>query len=145
MVRKIAAVLCVLALAACSAVYRNHGYVPKEEDLSQIVVGVDTRDTVAEVVGSPSAGGVLDSSGYYYVQSRVRHYAYRRPEVVSREVLAISFDNAGVVRNIERFGLEDGQVVPLARRVTESATADNGFLRQLLRNLGNFAAGDILD
>ncbi|SDO69238.1 Outer membrane protein assembly factor BamE, lipoprotein component of the BamABCDE complex [Lutimaribacter pacificus] len=145
MVRKIAAVLCVLALAACSAVYRNHGYVPKEEDLSQIVVGVDTRDTVAEVVGSPSAGGVLDSSGYYYVQSRVRHYAYRRPEVVSREVLAISFDDAGVVRNIERFGLEDGQVVPLARRVTESATADNGFLRQLLRNLGNFAAGDILD
>lgn len=145
MVHKIAAVLCVLALAACSAVYRNHGYVPKEEDLSQIVVGVDTRDTVAEVVGSPSAGGVLDSSGYYYVQSRVRHYAYRRPEVVSREVLAISFDDAGVVRNIERFGLEDGQVVPLARRVTESATADNGFLRQLLRNLGNFAAGDILD
>lgn len=145
MVRKIAAVLCVLALAACSSVYRNHGYVPKDDELSEIVVGVDTRDTVAETVGSPSAGGVLDSSGYYYVQSRVRHFAYRRPEVVSREVLAITFDDAGVVRNIERFGLEDGQVVPLARRVTETASSDNGFLRQLLRNLGNFAAGDILE
>ena len=145
MVRKIGAVICLLALMGCSSVYRNHGYVPKEEDLSEIVVGVDTRDTVAEVVGSPSAGGVLDSSGYYYVQSRVRHFAYRRPEVVSREVLAITFDNAGVVRNIERFGLEDGQVVPLARRVTETGSQDNGFLRQLLRNLGNFAAGDILE
>lgn len=145
MVRKFVAILCVLVVAGCTSVYRNHGYVPKEEELSEIVVGVDTRDTVAETVGSPSAGGVLDSSGYYYVQSRVRHFAYRRPEVVSREVLAITFDNAGVVRNIERFGLEDGQVVPLTRRVTETAATDNGFLRQLLRNLGNFAAGDILE
>lgn len=145
MVRKIAAILCVLVVAGCSSVYRNHGYVPKDEELSEIVVGVDTRDSVAEAVGTPASSGVLDSSGYYYVQSRVRHFAYRRPEVVSREVLAISFDNGGVVRNIERFGLEDGQVVPIARRVTETTSSDNGFLRQLLRNLGNFSAGNFLD
>ncbi len=145
MVRKFAAIFCVLIVAGCSSVYRNHGYVPNEEDLAQIVVGVDTRDTVSEVVGSPSAAGVLDSSGYYYVQSRVRHFAYRRPEVVSREVLAISFDDGGVVRNIERFGLEDGRVVPLTRRVTETGASSNTFLRQLLNNLGNFAADDLLD
>lgn len=145
MVRKIAAILCVLVVAGCSSVYRNHGYVPKDEELSEIVVGVDTRDSVAEAVGTPASSGVLDSSGYYYVQSRVRHFAYRRPEVISREVLAISFDNGGVVRNIERFGLEDGQVVPIARRVTETTSSDNGFLRQLLRNLGNFSAGNFLD
>ena len=52
---------------------------------------------------------------------------------------------AGVVRNIERYGLEDGRVVPLARRVTETASANNTFLRQLLNNLGNFAADDFLD
>ncbi|MFD1511290.1 outer membrane protein assembly factor BamE [Lacimonas salitolerans] len=145
MVRKIAAILCVLVVAGCSSVYRNHGYVPKDEELSEIVVGVDTRDSVAEAVGTPASSGVLDSSGYYYVQSRVRHFAYRRPEVISREVLAISFDTGGVVRNIERFGLEDGQVVPIARRVTETTSSDNGFLRQLLRNLGNFSAGTFLD
>lgn len=145
MVRKIAAIFCVLLVAGCSSVYRNHGYVPKDEDLSQVVVGVDTRDSVAETVGPPAASGVLDSSGFYYVQSRVRHFAYRRPEVVSREVLAISFDNSGVVRNIERFGLEDGQVVPLARRVTETGGSQSNFLRQLLNNLGNFSAGNFLD
>jgi outer membrane protein assembly factor BamE (lipoprotein component of BamABCDE complex) len=145
MVRKITAIFCVLLMAGCSSVYRNHGYVPKDEDLSEVIVGVDTRDTVAETVGPPAASGVLDSSGYYYVQSRVRHFAYRRPEVVSREVLAISFDNRGVVRNIERYGLEDGQVVPLARRVTETAETDSGFLRQLLSNLSNFSAGNFLD
>lgn len=145
MIRKVIAVLGIVALAGCSAIYRNHGYVPSEEDLAQLTVGIDTRDSVAEAVGTPSAGGVLNASGYYYVQSRVRHYAYQRPQVVEREVLAISFDDKGVLRNIERFGLEDGQVVPLARRVTDNTAQGSGLLRQLLTNLTNFNPGAFLN
>ncbi|SEP55376.1 outer membrane protein assembly factor BamE [Thalassovita taeanensis] len=128
----------MLTIAGCTALYRNHGYVPQEQDLAEIIVGVDTRDSVAENVGTPSTGGVLNDSGYYYVQSRVRHYSFTRPEVVDRQVLAISFDSRGVVSNIERFTLEDGQVVPLTRRVTNSGVSNKGFLRQLLGNIGNF-------
>ena len=58
-VLKLAAVLGLSVLTACSATYRNHGYVPPEEDLQQLVVGVDTRATVDDVVGPPSVGGVL--------------------------------------------------------------------------------------
>ena len=39
------------ALVACTAQYRNHGYVPLADDLTNIVVGIDTRDSVAETVG----------------------------------------------------------------------------------------------
>ena len=138
------AILALSGTVACTAQFRNHGYIPPEEDLSQIVVGIDTRDTVADIVGEPSAAGVLNQSGYYYVKSRVRSYAAQRPQVIEREILAISFDEAGVVTNIERFGLEDGQVVPLSRRVTTSNTASIGFIRKLFRNLGNFNAGDLL-
>ena len=72
------------ALSACSANFRNHGYVPLEEDLSQITVGVDTRDTVAELVGTPSSAGVLNDSGYYYVRSRVKHFTWQKPEVTTQ-------------------------------------------------------------
>ncbi len=143
--RTAAAGLVMLAMAGCTALYRNHGYVPSDEDLSAVVVGVDTRDSVAETIGTPGATGVLNDSGYYYVQSRVRHYAYQRPEVVDRQVLAISFDKRGVVSNVERFTLEDGRVVPLTRRVTSSNIANKGFLRQLLGNIGQFRAGDFTE
>ena len=68
-----------------------------------------------------------------------------RPEVIEREVLAISFDKNSKVTNIERFGLQDGQVVPLSRRVTSSSVENKGFLRQLLGNLGRFSAADFLN
>ncbi|MCL6283005.1 outer membrane protein assembly factor BamE [Ruegeria sp. 2012CJ41-6] len=134
----------VLCLSACAEIYRNHGYVPPAEDLSKVTVGVDTRDSVIEAIGAPTASGVLEDSGYYYVQTRFRHYGARAPQIVSRELVAISFDRSGVVRNIERFGLEKGQVVTLQRRVTESSLEDKTFLRQLLGNLGNFDPGTLL-
>ena len=126
----------MLALASCAAQYQNHGYIPSEEDLAEIIVGVDTRDTVSDVIGSPSSAGLLSTSGYYYVRSRVRSFGAQRPKVVERQVLAITFDAEGVVSNIERYGLEDGQIVTLERRVTESSVVDRTFLRQLLGSLG---------
>lgn len=125
-------------LSACSATYQNYGYVPPQEDLDQIAVGVDTRATVEETLGSAGASSVLEDSAVYFVRSRVRTFAMLDPEVVEREVVAVSFDGNGIVQNIETFGLERGQVVQLSRRVTDSSVANKTFLRQLLGNIGQF-------
>lgn len=139
-----AAMLLCAGLAACTAQFRNHGYVPLEEDLAQITVGVDTRDTVSDVIGTPSSGGVLDQSGYYYVRSRVKHFAWQKPEIIDRQVVAISFSPSGIVENIGRYELQDGTVVPLTRRVTRNGQ-DLGFIRRLLSNIGGFSAADVIN
>ncbi|MDR9393085.1 outer membrane protein assembly factor BamE [Roseovarius sp. SYSU LYC5161] len=143
--RLIAAFVCVAVVAACSATFRKHGYTPSDEQLSALVVGVDTRSTVDDVIGAPSASGMLSDGDYYYVSSRFRHYGAFAPEVVERQVVAISFDDADTIANIERFGLEEGRVVPLTRRVTDSSVVGRGFLRQLFKNLGNFNPGELFD
>lgn len=143
-VRLICACLLAGALAACSPVIRTHGYSPAEDQLAQLQVGRDGREDVAEAIGRPTTTGVLGESGWYYVQSRFRHFGYRAPKEIDREVVAISFNQAGRVENIERFGLERGRVVPLSRRVTESNVKGIGFLRQLFGSIGNFNAADFL-
>jgi len=146
MVKHLAAGALIVSLAACTAIYRNHGYAPTDDELSFLVVGVDTQATVEEAVGRPSATGVLNEGGWYYVSSRWRHFAYRAPEVIDRQVVAISFvGEAGTIANIERFTLEDGQIVPLSRRVTDSSVQGTSFLRQLLGNIGNLDPTSLLD
>lgn len=135
---------CAIWLAGCTALYSNHGYVPAEEDLSELIVGVDTRATVDDVIGAPSSSSLIAGGDYYYVRKRVRTYGMFRPEVVERQIVAISFDEAGTIANIERFGLEDGKVVALSRRVTDSSVVGNGFWRQILGNFGNFNPADFL-
>lgn len=143
--RAAALVLIIFCLSACAATFQNHGYIPLEEDLATLQVGVDTRDTVAEAVGRPSAAGVIRDEAWFYTAYRVRNFAYRAPAVIERDIVAISFDGQGRVANIERFGLEDGLIVLLSRRVTETSVSSPGFLRQILSNFGRISVADFVE
>ncbi len=138
-------VLGVALTIACSPVYRNHGYVPSDDELALVEVGVDTRDTVAINVGRPSASGLLNDLGWYYVQSRWKSRGALPPLEEDRQVVAITFTPEGVVENVERFGLEQGRIVPISRRVTESNVKGAGLLRQLFGNIGGINTGGLLD
>lgn len=144
-VRHGAFALLVALLAACTALYQDHGYIPRDVDLEQVIVGRSTREDVAKAVGRPSSTGLLTGGAWYYVGSRFRHYGPREPQEIDRQVVAISFDEGGTVENVERFGLEKGQVVVLSRRVTDSNIKGLSFLRQLLGNIGNISAGQLLN
>lgn len=144
MIKRFGVVAALLVIVACTPLVKYHGYIPLEEDLARIVVGQDTRESVQALVGPPTSGGVLDGSGYYYVASQFRTFGAFAPEEVTREVVAITFSDARVVSNIERFSLEDGQVVTLSRRVTDSGVRDTTFIRQLLGSIGRFDAGSFL-
>lgn len=143
-VRSVFVFILMLGLSACVTQYRNHGFIPRQENLDKITLRKDTRDTVTEAIGAPALTGIDGDTSWYYTESRFRHFAYRAPEEIERQVLAISFDSAGRVSNIERFGLEDGRVVVLSRRVTPTSGRSNSFMRQLLGNIGNTPLGDIV-
>jgi len=144
-VRLGAIALLVAWLGACTALYQNHGYVPRDEELAKVVVGQSTREDVGKTVGRPSSTGLLTGGAWYYVGSRFRHYGPREPQEIDRQVVAISFDDRGTVENVERFGLEKGEVVVLSRRVTDSNIKGLSFLRQLLGNIGNISASQLLN
>ena len=132
-----------LALSGCGAVEREHGYAPSGDVLDRIVVDVDTRDSVAEQVGRPSTSALIGEDAWYYVESLWRSRGPLPPEEVTREVVAISFGDDGTVRNIERFGLEEGRAIALNRRVTDDNIADVSFLSQLLGSIGNISAEEL--
>ncbi len=58
-------------------------------------------------------------------------------------MLAITFNEAGVVENVGRYGLEDGKVVEISRRVTETNIKGITLIQQLLGSFGRIRAEDI--
>ncbi len=136
--------LTIVLIAACSPITRDHGYIPTDEELALITVTKDTRESVATKIGRPSASGLLNDVGWYYVESRFVTKGALPPKEVNREVVAISFTESGVVENIERFGLEKGQIVPLSRRVTMDNVKAAGILQQLFGNVGGLSADQLL-
>ena len=134
----------VAVLAGCVAKDRFHGFVPEAEDLAAVQIGSDTRESIIATLGRPSASGIVSGSAFYYIASTFRHFGAAAPKEIDRQIVAINFDPKGVVRNIESFGLEDGQVVVLSRRVTDSGLRDISLLSQLVGAIGRFNAADLL-
>lgn len=128
-----------LAMAGCSAITREHGFVPFEDDLASIVVGADTKLTVEEIAGRPSDTGVMDGNSWYYVSSTVKTVAFLEPEVVARRVMVFDFDASDVLQDISEFGIENGQVINLQTRVTPTDSRRLGLLQRLLGNVGMIA------
>ncbi len=134
----------VLTLASCSPQVRTHGYVPTEAQLQDILPGVDSRASVEEKIGVPTTSGFADEGAFYYIQSTMSSFAWRAPQVMERTVIEIVFDDDDVVANISVYGLEDGRIIRLSRRVTRSGDGNIGFIRQLFGNIGGISAEQIL-
>ncbi len=134
----------MLTLSACAGQYRNHGYMPPQDQIDALIVGVDTRADIIEAIGAPTTRGVDVENSIYYVRSRVHHRGYAKPEEIDREVLVLSFGKNQVLRNVERFGIEEGRLLMLEHRVTKFPGKDRGTLQQILASIGGFNAASIL-
>lgn len=127
-------------LAACAPTRQVHGYVPSDADIARVTPGMDDYASVEEILGRPSSSGLLRDSSWYYVQSTFENLTYHAPRVIDRTVLAVEFDDNGVVSGIARYGLEDGRIVNLTTRTTETGGRTLGVLEQLFGNLLNVDA-----
>ncbi|MEM0990035.1 MAG: outer membrane protein assembly factor BamE [Pseudomonadota bacterium] len=136
--------LAALVLSGCTPEIRTHGYMPPEEDLSQVRVGQDTRGSVRRKLGRPGASGIFTDDGWYYVASKVEHRTYHAPAVIERQVLAITFDDRDVVASIERLDLEDGRQIALEPQITPTYGRELTILEQAFGNIG-IVTGNLFD
>ncbi len=134
----------ILTIAGCTTQFRNQGYIPTEEEIASLVVGVDTRDSVFETLGTPTTYGVLQNNQAYYVRSRFERFGTRAPKEVERQVLALAFDKDGVLSALGQYSLTDGQVVVLNTDVTESGIESLGVFRRIVSSIGRPSAGQLI-
>jgi outer membrane protein assembly factor BamE (lipoprotein component of BamABCDE complex) len=133
------------AAAGCAPIVQTHGYAPDETLVAEITAGQDTRGSVQRRIGRPSATGVFDDSGWYYVATTVEEYLYHGPKVVDRRVVAIEFGENDVVTAVNSYGLEDGRIIDLQTRTTPTHGRKLTILQQLLGNLGRIRGEDFVE
>ncbi|MFQ3622684.1 MAG: outer membrane protein assembly factor BamE [Acetobacteraceae bacterium] len=109
--------------------------------VGEIVPGVQTRSDVVALLGTPSVTAPFGEDAWFYVSSVTRNRVGRLPGVDEQTVVAIRFDERGVVREVRTLGLEDAQAVDPVERVTPTPGNDRSFLQLLFGNIGRFTPG----
>ena len=106
------------------------------ETLSQLTPGVQTQADVRALLGSPTATGTFDRDSWYYISSVTRIRPASHPEVEQQRVVAISFDERGVLRQVRELGPNDMQNVGMVERTTPVPGTERTLLQGLLGNIG---------
>ncbi|MEX2199835.1 MAG: outer membrane protein assembly factor BamE [Dongiaceae bacterium] len=129
--------LCLLA-ASCGGKYDVRGNEPDPDKVLAVHPGIDTRQQVSQLLGTPSATGTFDPNTWYYVSKRTEQYAFFDPDIIDQEVLVVKFDDGGLVSDMYIYGVEDGRVVEPVERTTPTYGQELTIMQQLLGNFGRF-------
>ncbi len=130
-----------VALSGCTRLQGHQGYVVDVDLVNSVQPGVDTRASVASVLGKPTFAGQFDSSDWYYVSRDTRYYAYNNPRAKTQTVLRVRFDDKGVVKSIDRTGIEQVASINPYDKTTPTLGRHRTFFQELFGNIGTVGAG----
>ena len=140
----------VLALAAattltggCTRLRSHQGYIVDADLVNSVQPGVDTRDSVAKVLGQPSFRSQFGEENWFYISRDSRNYAFTQPHPTDQLTLEISFDAAGTVTAIRRSGIDQIAAVTPFGKTTPTLGRTRSFFQDLFGNIGTVGAAGV--
>ena len=134
-------ILLTSILLSCTANIKNHGYIPSKTDLETLVIGKDTKQSVAKKIGLPATAGL--EGAYYYVRSTFNAPGFKSAQLVDRTVVVLSFDQRSKLKNIETFNVDNGNFVRLDYRITETGLDNKNILQQIIGSISGPSASSL--
>ena len=127
----------LLATGACVPITNYSGFQAIDNRPADVKVAQDTKSTVMEKLGSPSATSTFDPNTWYYITQITDRVAFYKPRVAKRDVVAITFskDDEHVIA-VNTYTLKDGKVIAYNGRETPTRGRELSILEQLMGNLG---------
>ncbi|HLJ63476.1 MAG TPA: outer membrane protein assembly factor BamE [Stellaceae bacterium] len=128
-------------LSGCVQPIDQRGNQPDTTTLDQIKPGQTDKATVTRLLGSPSSIAAFDDNTWYYISQRTRDVAFFKTQLLDQKVVAINFDQNGLVHNVTRRTMDDRRAIDPAPGATPAPGREFTFLEQLIGNFGRFSGG----
>ena len=128
------------ALAGCASIKEHRGYLADNLLYNGIRAGVDNQRSVEGTLGRPTFTSQFGQPTWYYVSSTTGQRPFGRPQIEDQSVLAIRFDAAGNVSEVDRSGLERVVYLSPESDATPTLGRERGFLEDLFGNIGAVGA-----
>lgn len=130
-----------VALAGCSTFNTHKGAVLDRQLAASIQPGIDNKESVQKLLGTPSLAGQFTATDWYYVSRDQTQLAFRDPHVTRHNVLHVRFDQAGNVASVGMTGKELVLGLTPSGRQTPTLGRKRSFFDELFGNIGTVNSG----
>jgi outer membrane protein assembly factor BamE (lipoprotein component of BamABCDE complex) len=125
-----------MAVSGCTSIKEHRGYVMDEVLAAAVQPGIDNRESVQGTLGRPTFAGQFDQRDWYYVSRQTRQLAFTRPRPSDQDVLHIRFNEAGVVEQVNRTGLELARAIDPSGETTPTLGTERSLFEVIFGNIG---------
>tara|TARA_B100000686_G_C16720965_1_gene934926 strand:- start:526 stop:933 length:408 start_codon:yes stop_codon:yes gene_type:complete len=125
-------------LIACTPTKNVRGYFIDDVRIGEIRIGIDNKRNILDSLGSPSNVSTFGTDTWYYISRETENLAFFEKKILDQQVIAIKFNEMGVVSELNRYEAEDARSFAFNARITPTRGKQLSFLQQLFGNLGRF-------
>ena len=132
----------VLALSSCIQNMSRHGFLFDLSDHQLLQESVTSKERVLKIMGSPTiiSNLVSDETWIYYSED-VNNFLFFLPDITSRTIVVLKFDDSDTVKKIEKFDLaNEEKEMKFVAQYTYVKSKKIGFFKSLFSNVGQVKA-----
>ena len=133
--------LAAVLVAGCAINKAHKGAVIDQRLASSVQPGVDNKDSVQKLLGTPTLTGQFTPDDWYYISRDTNQVAFRNPTVQKQLVMLVRFDPKGNVASIQRTGKDLILPVSPTHRSTPTLGRKRSFFDELFNNIGSVSSG----
>lgn len=127
-------------LGGCGQLRGHQGFIYDQTLASQILPGVDNRQSVERTLGRPTFTGQFGDSEWYYFARDTRQLAFANPRPTAQQVMRVQFDSAGNVAKVDYTGLDQVAKIDPEGDKTPTLGRKRTFFQDLFGNIGAVGA-----
>ena len=130
-----------LALSGCSVFKPSkiqHGSLVEADDYNKLKVGETSRSDVMDALGSPTGRATFDDNTWIYVSMTHVLAPISFPQVRKQDVVVLTFDQNGILRNLRSLHKNDARYVVMASGRTPTPGTKINIMQQILGNVGRY-------
>ncbi len=133
-----------IALAGCYPTIDHRGFNPEQIQFDKIQVDVSTKETVQDVLGSPSTTSLFPVEGknwttWYYVYRKTETTSFFTPKVVDQLVVKVTLDDKDIVRGLEKQKGVRGEEIKASTERTPTTGYESSALKDVFGNFGKYS------
>nr|WP_048855711.1 outer membrane protein assembly factor BamE [Komagataeibacter xylinus] len=130
-----------IALSGCSVFKPStiqRGSLVEADDYNKLKIGETTRSDVMDAMGSPTGRATFDDNTWLYVSMKQVIVPISFPRVRRQEVVVLTFDQDGILRNLRTLHKDDARYVSMAPGKTPTPGTKINIMQQILGNVGRY-------
>lgn len=129
-------------LSSCLARVEKSGFMFDVYETSNISKNITSKQTIITNMGNPTIKSDLDGEEtWIYLAEEIKHFLFFKPKVVSREILAMRFDEDSIVSDVWRLDLNsENEKIKFNQKQTEVESHKTNSIKAFFENIGQVRA-----